>query len=139
MPFYFVIILLLVIISASIDAMNILDGKSIDHKKESFEFGIYCIIISLSFYHFGSVKINFILWILYCIFTTLIVRTGWFDFLLNVFRGKSPFYISKNADGNYTGTKESKYDDFLHKIKINANYVRVISFVLSIIWFFYFK
>lgn len=60
-------------------------------------------------------------------------------FYLTYLEVKAPFYISKNADGNYCGTKESRYDDFLHKLKINSNFIRVISFVLSIIWFFYFK
>jgi hypothetical protein len=124
-----------VLLNAVIDAKNILDNKPIDHKKESVEFSIYCIIISLLFY-FYAIDMSFIKWVIHCIITIGVIRAGWFDFLLNGFRRLSIFYISKNADGNYTGTKESRWDDFIGKY---ANVFRVFNLVLSIIWFIYFK
>jgi len=137
MQFYFVCIFLLVLLNAVIDAKNILDNKPIDHKKESVEFSIYCIIISLLFYFYHAIDMSFIKWVIHCIFTISIIRAGWFDFLLNGFRGLNIFYISKNADGNYTGTKESRWDDFVGKY---ANVIRVFNLVLSIVWFIvYFK
>jgi hypothetical protein len=133
MQFYFVCIFLLVLLHAVVDAKNILGGKSIDHKKESIEFSIYCVIISLLFY-FYAIDMSFIKWVIYCILTIGVIRAGWFDFLLNGFRGLNIFYISKNADGNYTGTKESRWDDFIGKY---ANVFRIFNLVLSIIWFIF--
>jgi len=134
--FYFVCIFLLVLLHATIDAKNILDGKSIDHKKESIWFSIFCAVVSISFYFFHDVNMSFILWFKHCVLTILIIRSGWFDFLLNIFRGLNIFYISKNADGNYTGTKESRWDDFIGKY---SNLFRIFNLVLSIVWFIYFK
>lgn len=135
MQFYFVCIFLLVLIHAVIDAKNILDGKPIEHKKEAVEFSIYCIIISLLFY-FYVINMPFIKWVIHCILTVGVIRAGWFDFLLNGFRGLDIFYISKNADGKYTGTKESRWDDLIGKY---ANIIRIFNLVTSIIWFIYFK
>ena len=132
MQFYFVCIFLLVLLHAAVDAQTILEGKPIDHKRESVEFSIYCIIISLLFYFYHDIDMSFIKWVIHCIITIGVIRAGWFDFLLNGFRGLSIFYISKNADGNYTGTKESRWDDFIGKY---ANVYRIVNLVLSIVWF----
>jgi len=136
MQFYFVCIFLLVLLHASVDAWTILEGKPIYHKKEAVEFSAYCIIISLLFYCYHTVDISFMRWLLHCIITITVIRVGWFDFLLNGFRGLNVFYISKNADGNYTGTKESRWDDFVGKY---ANVIRICSLLLSIVWFVIFK
>jgi len=136
MQFYFVCIFLLVLLHAAFNARTILEGKPIDHKKEFVEFSIYCIIISLLFYFYHAINMPFIKWVDHCVFTVLVIRVGWFDFLLNIFRGLNVFYISKNADGNYTGTKESRWDDFIGKY---ANVSRIVNLVFSIIWFIYFK
>ena len=78
----------------------------------------------------------FIKWLFFCGITVAVLRVGFYDFCLNLFRGKSIWYISPNADGNYTGTKESLYDDLLHRFGINANTIRVSGVIASIVWLF---
>jgi hypothetical protein len=62
------------------------------------------------------------------------MRIGWFDFLLNLIRGKSIWYVSPNADGNHTGTAESWWDDLLARLNVNPNFIRGSFFILSFLW-----
>lgn len=132
--FYFFSMLLIVLLLAKIDANQIKENKVINHRQE---FLFFCIISLFSFVIlYKENHFNFFKWSIYCGVTCLLLRGGFYDFSLNLFRGKSIWYISKNADGVYNGTQESLYDDILSKFKINANYVRVLLLALSIAWLF---
>jgi hypothetical protein len=131
--YYYFIALFLVVLHAFIDADEIKRYKTINHKVEFFFFS-FTICLSIILFYQSWYSLTFVEWGLYCGVTTLFLRVGFYDFSLNLFRGKNIGYISQNADGNYQGTKESLYDDLLHKFGINANFVRISGIVISIIW-----
>jgi hypothetical protein len=136
--YYYFIALFLVVLHAFIDADEIKRYKTINHKVEFFFFS-FTICFSILIFYKSSYALTFIEWCLYCGVTTLFLRVGFYDFSLNLFRGKSIGYISKNADGNYQGEKESLYDDLLHRFGINANFVRLGGIIISIIWLLFIK
>jgi len=132
--YYYFLMLLLIVIHAKVDTDEIKRGKPINH---NLEFLIFLIITLLSmFILYTKDAMPFIKWCIYCGITAPLLRAGFYDFTLNLLRGKSMWYISPNADGNYTGTKESWYDDILGKLKINANHIRMAALILSIVWLF---
>lgn len=130
--YYYFIMLFLVVIHAKTDADEIKKGETINHK---IEFLVFLILSLLSmFILYTSDAMPFFKWCIYCGITAALLRAGFYDFSLNLLRGKSMWYISANADGNYTGTKESWYDDMLRKLKLNANHIRMAATIVSVVW-----
>lgn len=130
--FYLSLILGIVSIQALWDAEQIRNGTAINHRKESLIFGGIYILCAIWLYF--EQNCTLIPWLTNCAISSLVIRIGWFDFLLNALRNKSIWYISPNADGEHTGTAESWYDDLLTKIRINPNVIRMTFFLLSILW-----
>jgi|GEM_PF-5041516 len=132
--FYYGTILFLVVLHALVDAEEIKAHKTINHNQEFIFFSITSLLTIYLFYEKELMPL--IQWLFFCGITIVFLRVGFYDFFLNLFRGKSIWYTSQNADGNYKGTKESLYDDLLHKFGINANTIRVSGVIASIIWLF---
>ena len=137
--FYCFTVFLLVLASAKNDSNKILENKTIDHIQNSLKYTIRCVEVSIAFYLLSIIRIetNFIFWIIKTGIMCIVIRVAFFDFALNLFRKLPIGYISKKADGVYTGTKESKYDDFLAKIGVNANVIRVTFIILFITLLFF--
>jgi hypothetical protein len=109
-------------------------GQSINHIKH---FLLFCLSIFLMVILLFDVdKISFAWWIFHCSVFTIFIRGAMYDYMLNLLRGKSIGYVSPRADGIYTGTNESWYDDMLHRFQINQNVLRIVCIFLSIIWYF---
>lgn len=128
---FFLIVLTITIIHAKVDTILIQKFGKINHNLEASIYTALCL-----FFAYLLTKEYTIKWGLFCAITCLLIRAGWFDFTLNLMRGKSLWYVSSNADGNYSGNKESFYDDLLAKIKnlIHPNDIRISSFFLSLMW-----
>jgi len=136
--YYYFIALFLVVVHAYIDADEIKRYKTINHKVE-FLFFSFTICLSILLFYQSWYSLSFLEWAMYCGITTLFLRVGFYDFSLNLFRGKNLWYVSKNADGNYSGTKESLYDDLLHKFSLNPNVIRLVGVIISILWLLFIK
>jgi hypothetical protein len=126
------------VLHAYIDADEIKRYKTINHKVEFFFFS-FTIAFSILMFYQSWYLLTFLEWAIYCVVTTLFLRVGFYDFSLNLFRGKNLWYVSKNADGNYSGTKESLYDDLLHKFCLNPNAIRLGGVIISILWLLFIK
>jgi hypothetical protein len=109
-------------------------GISINHVKHFLEFCFSVFLIAILL--FDVDKIIFVKWILHCSVFTVLLRGAIYDYMLNLLRGKNIGYVSTRADGIYTGTNESWYDDILHRFKINQNVFRLACILLSIFWYF---
>ena len=109
-------------------------GISINHVKHFLEFCFSVFLIAILL--FDVDKISFVKWILHCSVFTVLLRGALYDYMLNLLRGKNIGYVSPRADGIYTGTNESWYDDILHRFKINQNVFRLVCILLSIVWYF---
>ena len=129
MELFFFIYFAITVAHSIIDAKTIEKKKSINHNKE-FTIVASLTAIAASVIYF-TIDVNWLVWIVYCVSVSVSVRMGFYDFMLNELRGLPLDYVSVNADGNYTGKKESWYDDFLTKVKINPNIVRLISMFIS--------
>lgn len=136
--FYCFTVFLLVLASAKNDSNKILENKTIDHIQNSYRYTIQCMEASMAFYLLSLIEneTNFIFWIIKTGVMAAVTRAAFFDFALNLFRKLPIGYISKKADGVYTGTKESKYDDFLAKIGVNANIIRIVFIILFVVSLF---
>ena len=129
---YFVTILLFTFLSANIDAKAIKKGHNINHWVHSSIYAILCALFGWAMLLHQPI----VLWGTYCFFTCILIRGGWYDFALNHYRGLDWWYVSRNADGTYTSANESLWDDLFAKIKLNPNDIRIIFFILSILWLF---
>ncbi len=128
---FFVIVVIITIAHAKIDTIQIQKNRRINHIFEASVYTALCLFFAYLLTTEYTIK-----WGLFCAITCLLIRAGWFDFTLNLMRGKSLWYVSPNANGNYSGNKESLYDDLLSKIKhiIHPNDIRISSFLLSLMW-----
>jgi len=126
---FFAIVLLLCVINAFVDSLLIKRNIVINHIVDSAIFTIFCVFFAI------ITREITIAWIVYTVITTLLVRAGWFSFLLNIFRGKSIWYVSPNAELVYTGEYTSWWDDVLSYFK-NPNEIRFGGFIFSLIWLF---
>lgn len=129
---YFVTIILFTLLSAYIDSRIIKSGNKINHFLHSSLYVFFCVALAFLLRD----NANYILWGIYCTITCLLIRAGWFDFALNIFRGLDWYYVSREADGVWKSANESLYDDLLAKFNANPNDVRILTFLFSIIWFF---
>jgi hypothetical protein len=120
-----ILVIAIIVVHAGIDAYLIKKNKPIYHIVEQLIFSLFWIGI-VEFYWLNSTKYI----IENCLFV-LGARIALFDFALNIFRDKTLFYISPNANGKYTGTNESWWDDILQS---KANYIRIICFVGLLIY-----
>lgn len=136
--YYYLISIFLVVLHAYIDADEIKRYKTINHKVEFFFFS-FVVLLSIIMFYQSWYPLSFLQWTIFCGITTLFLRIGFYDFSLNLFRGKSIWYVSPNADGNYTGTKESLYDDLLHRFGLKPNVVRLGGVIISILWLLFIK
>lgn len=118
---FYISIIALILLHSFIDSYLIKRQIRIDHIKGSF---VFCVVWAL-------LTILFKIEIKQSIFFVVISRIGLFDFSLNLFRGKSIFYISPSVDGKYTGKYESKWDEIIGK---NANLIRILGFFSTIIF-----
>ena len=136
--FYCLTIFLLVLAAAQNDSSDISKNIPINHIRTSIKYAFRCIEISLAFYLLSSLQgeVNLAIWLIKTALMSIIIRAAFFDFALNLFRKLPIGYISKNANGVYTGAKESKYDDLLYKIGVNANVVRITFIVLFFVLLF---
>jgi len=131
---FYLISIICTLAHAFVDYFRIKNDKSINHKIESLAYS--CVVF---FFVWILRQPNFLHWFLYCAITVTLIRAGWFDFSLNTLRGKSLWYVSPIVDGTYKGNKESWYDEMLYKLNIHPIDIRIICFVLSIVWGFTFK
>jgi hypothetical protein len=113
------------------------DGEKINHVIAFAEFFLVCCLASVIAYDVERIRFSY--WVCYCLVSIILVRGGFYDFILNSMRGKGIWYVSPKADGVYTGNKESWYDDILAKFNINQNVVRLTLAALSLIWLLLFN
>jgi len=126
--------ILIMLLFCVIQSDIIKKGQSINHVKHFLEFCLSVFLIAILL--FDTDKVSFVRWILHCSVFTILLRGALYDYMINLIRGKNIGYVSPRADGIYTGTNESWYDDILHKFKINQNFLRIVCILLSIIWYF---
>jgi hypothetical protein len=118
----------LVFIHAFIDAGEIKKGKVINHKMEFIAFLITILLAALLLNNHEMVWWK---WYLFCFITAALFRAGFYDFILNLERGLSMWYVSPDHSSS-----ASWYDDWLYKHDINPNVPNVLFAVLSIAWVF---
>lgn len=126
--------ILIMLFFCVVQSDKIKKGQSINHIKHFLEFCFFIFLIAVLL--FDTDLISFFKWIVYCGVSAILLRGALYDYMLNLLRGKNIGYVSPRADGIYTGTNESWYDDMLHKFKINQNFLRIACVFLSILWYF---
>lgn len=126
--------ILIMLFFCVVQSDKIKKGQSINHVKHFLEFCFSIFLIAILL--FDTDKISFAKWIFHCSIFTILLRGAMYDYMLNLLRGKNIGYVSPKAEGIYTGTNESWYDDVLHRFKINQNVFRLVCILLSILWYF---
>jgi hypothetical protein len=134
---FFAITLLIMLFFALSQTSKFEDGEKINHVIAFAEFFLVCCLASIIAYDIE--RISFLNWCYYCTVSMFLVRGGFYDFILNLVRGKGIGYVSPKADGDYTSNEESWYDDLLSKLKLKPNFVRVTFAALSISWLLLFN
>lgn len=124
----YAIVLAITLLHAYIDSYLIKKNKYINHTVEAI---LYSAVCSMFIYILRSGDTG--KWWLFSAITVTIIRTGWFDFALNLMRGKELNYVSPNADGNFSSS-QSFYDDLMVKLHIHVEDVRISGFFLSLCW-----
>ena len=134
---FLIFVVSIMLMFAAIQANEIRYSQPINHIKEFTEWAICIILVCLI--TFNRDTVSFLSWIAYCFVFSIFLRGALYDYILNFLRGLPIDYVSPNANGNYTGNKESWYDDMLKKFSIRPNSIRIFFLVLSVIWLFSFR
>jgi len=112
---------IITILHAYLDSRKIKRNEYIDHFWRSVVWFFICLIpmiyVDLTQQKDSSYPFIYLI-------QMFIIRIGIYDFSLNIFRGLSPFYISK--------TTGSKIDLFYQRIGINQNVIRIIFLIITI-------
>jgi hypothetical protein len=95
--YYYFIALFLVVLHAYIDADEIKRNKTINHKVEFFFFS-FVVLLSIIMFYQSWYPLSFLQWTIFCGITTLFLRVGFYDFSLNLFRGKKIDYTSSTTN-----------------------------------------
>lgn len=106
---------------ALLDAIKIEKGEYIHHSTRAAIWGAICASVSIVIALCFGYDLKYVLG---AIIASVIVRTAFYDIILNTLRGKYFLYISE-----FTG---SKIDLFYQRVGINQNYIRGIALFLCI-------
>ena len=108
--------LIITFIHAMLDAKKIKKGEYINHSMRAAIWGAVCSAMSFVLMLVFGYDLKYLI---LAVIASVIIRTAFYDLMLNTLRGKNFLYISE-----FTG---SKIDLLYQRLGINQNYVRGVA------------